>query len=243
MMKVISIWVLYLLINTNPAFCQNPASDIQHNLSPIICHDDTFRFNDHLYYKTGKYIDSLKTDSGVSIVTINLTVSPLPIISLPKDTSVTSDDTAGIQLDAGFHEEYLWTPSGETTRTITIKDRGKYYLQVKDNHGCIAKDSINVGFRYICYRIVNQIITPNGDGMNDIYKIHNPDLICLTLIIYNRYGKLIHQTSDPEGNWDGKQNGKMCPDGAYYYVIEYEKPEGNPIFLKGAINLITSEVR
>ena len=46
------------------------------------------------------------------------------------------------------------------------------------------------------------------------------------MVIYNRWGLLVFETSDPMINWDGRnrQNNNECPEGTYFYVCEvYEK--------------------
>jgi len=71
------------------------------------------------------------------------------------------------------------------------------------------------------YELPN-VFTPNGDGINDLMvplkgKMHVPKI---DLKIYNRWGQIVFQTSDPEINWDGKEmlSGKDCTPGTYYYI-------------------------
>lgn len=66
-------------------------------------------------------------------------------------------------------------------------------------------------------------ITPNGDGINDVWKmtgLHvfngNPS----TIKVFDRYQKLVYEGSGTnEISWNGKSNGKEIPSSSYWYVI------------------------
>jgi gliding motility-associated-like protein len=64
--------------------------------------------------------------------------------------------------------------------------------------------------------------TPNGDGVNDTYQAA---VFCpvptYKLVIYNRNGELVFQTTDPTGGWNGYFKGKVQPIGAYIYYTEF----------------------
>ncbi len=88
--------------------------------------------------------------------------------------------------------------------------------------------------------------TPNGDGANDLFTpfpgwrfIQRIDLQ-----IFNRWGNLVFQTTDPQINWNGtNENGKELAEGTYFFVCKvYEsRVEGvvlRPGVLSGYIELI-----
>lgn len=72
------------------------------------------------------------------------------------------------------------------------------------------------------------VFTPNGDNINDLFtpirdSIDFVDKV--TISIYNRYGRLVYQTTDPFILWNGKENntGNDLPVGTYFYTIEYSE--------------------
>ncbi len=67
------------------------------------------------------------------------------------------------------------------------------------------------------------VITPNGDGTNDIFKIFaSPGTVTnYTLLIFNRWGQKVFESSDPQENWDGTKNGTPQNMGTYLYVAKY----------------------
>ncbi|MDF0707753.1 gliding motility-associated C-terminal domain-containing protein [Flagellimonas okinawensis] len=78
-----------------------------------------------------------------------------------------------------------------------------------------------------CLVVYNEF-SPNGDGVNDFFKI---DCISRypgnTLQIYNRWGNIVYQTKSYNNDWDGTPNGRamvqpedQLPVGTYYYVLD-----------------------
>ena len=78
-----------------------------------------------------------------------------------------------------------------------------------------------------CLVVYNEF-SPNGDGINDYFKIdclgHYPNN---TLQVYNRWGNIVFQTKSYKNNWNGTPNGRamvqpedQLPVGTYYYVLD-----------------------
>ena len=67
---------------------------------------------------------------------------------------------------------------------------------------------------------IPNVITPNSDGLNDLFEIENlPENT--ELIILNRWGNAVFSSSNYQNNWDGKNtSGKDLVDGVYYYKIK-----------------------
>ncbi|TVR36854.1 MAG: gliding motility-associated C-terminal domain-containing protein [Cryomorphaceae bacterium] len=87
---------------------------------------------------------------------------------------------------------------------------------------------------------VPNVFTPNGDGVNDLFR---PEYNILSfdsyqLQVFNRSGVLIFFTDRPGMGWDGRTpSGTVAPGGSYFYVLEYAGPcEGNR--LAGIVNLM-----
>ena len=75
---------------------------------------------------------------------------------------------------------------------------------------------------------VPNVFTPNGDGINDIWKFSEENLKGMKefhISIYNRWGQKVYETYSQEEavniGWDGKNMlGLTCSPGIYYYVIK-----------------------
>ena len=90
------------------------------------------------------------------------------------------------------------------------------------------------------------VITPNGDGFNDIFEPKVTGLSLITgakTVIFNRWGNILLDTDDPLIQWDGKskQTKMDCPPGTYFYVtdITYVDTKGEEkLHLQGSITIV-----
>lgn len=70
------------------------------------------------------------------------------------------------------------------------------------------------------YEIPN-VFSPNGDGKNDVLHPFPYRFIDhIALKIFNRWGQLVFQTNDLDINWDGKDAGRDCTEGVYFYTCD-----------------------
>jgi gliding motility-associated-like protein len=67
--------------------------------------------------------------------------------------------------------------------------------------------------------VIPNIITPNGDGINDLFEITTGGITDYNLIIQNRWGEVAYTTTDPFKHWDGKSNGTIVSEGVYFYQL------------------------
>ena len=81
--------------------------------------------------------------------------------------------------------------------------------------------------------------TPNGDGHNDIFKVRGPLYDIFYFAVYDRWGELMYDTTDPTQGWDGIYKGKQADPGVFGYYIKAKCNEGSTeIFKKGNVTLI-----
>lgn len=67
--------------------------------------------------------------------------------------------------------------------------------------------------------LVPNAFTPNGDGKNDEFRVQYRSLREFHCWVYNRWGHLVYEWTDPAKGWDGTINGRPAAEGAYFYVI------------------------
>ena len=67
----------------------------------------------------------------------------------------------------------------------------------------------------------------NGDGINDFFFPVYKNIKNISLKIYNRWGIQLFEGSDKLAIWDGKSAGKHCPEGVYFYLVDYEQQGAN----------------
>ena len=75
---------------------------------------------------------------------------------------------------------------------------------------------------------IPEVFTPNGDGINDVFKIKGIREREAKLTVYNRWGSLVYDNSAYDNTWDGTPNvsnmiigNSKLPQGTYYYIVEF----------------------
>jgi gliding motility-associated-like protein len=82
-------------------------------------------------------------------------------------------------------------------------------------------------------RQIPNIITPNGDDINDVFMVNERLLYeQVHLIVYNRWGMTVLEKTKYDNDWDGDNNqGVPLPDGTYYYVLKLMNGENRAGFV------------
>ena len=100
---------------------------------------------------------------------------------------------------------------------------GCYAITAVDSFGNESAQSIKVCVDNCPEYELPNVITLNGDGVNDFFKaIKNKFIKDIDLKIYNRWGTLVYESTDPKFLWDGKtiQSKQLCSEGTYFYVCQ-----------------------
>lgn len=61
--------------------------------------------------------------------------------------------------------------------------------------------------------------TPNGDGVNDAFFVKGEGIRNFHLYIYNRWGEVVFETTNPKQQWDGSYAGNPVEQGVYVYQV------------------------
>lgn len=77
--------------------------------------------------------------------------------------------------------------------------------------------------------------TPNGDGVNDYFRIHGLEAFPENrLFVFNRWGNEVYKANPYKGDWNGSNLG----EGTYYYVFELRLHNGRWQTFKGFVTVI-----
>ena len=84
--------------------------------------------------------------------------------------------------------------------------------------------------------------SPNGDGVNDIYKAKDThqSIVEFHAYIFNRWGQKIYDWTDIDGGWDGTYHGKQVADGVYYVLVKAKGADGKTYNIKRDVNILRS---
>lgn len=168
-----------------------------------------------------------------------LVVAPLPnpVLKINADEpDICASASITITADSGYNN-YLWN-NNSNNLSLTVNEPGIYWVEVTDSNNCRGRDSISI---LPCENVFfPNAFTPNNDGLNDVFKptIYGA-LANYKLNIYNRFGQLIFQTSDPTKGWNGTLSGVSQPGDVYVWVCHYRWLSGKkPDEKSGTVVLI-----
>jgi gliding motility-associated-like protein len=183
---------------------------------------------------SGTYTDTFKTANGCdSVVTINLTVLPKPAPALGPDIELCAGDS--ITVSPGIFQSYLWQ-DGSVLPSLTIKNAGVYAVTVTNACG-EGRNELRVTVSQ-CKLNFPSAFTPNGDGRNDRFALLRPPVLnSFRLLVYNRFGQLVFQTTDYLKGWTGLYKGLPAPSGTYVWTCRIEE-SGRVSNLKGTVVLL-----
>lgn len=161
-------------------------------------------------------------------------------ISIGNSTQVVIVDTGTSKLSSVF-----WTPATDISSNrsfapyLSPKTNTTYKVVGTSVDGCLS-DTSSVAIKVIKGFLIypNNVLTPNGDGYNDTWKIKNIEFYPNNNVkVYNANGILVYSEDGYKGTWDGTKIGGIVKltTGTYYYVININEGEA---IIKGFLTLL-----
>jgi gliding motility-associated-like protein len=172
------------------------------------------------------------TDANGCVGTDNVTVNVVPVPNADLSADVTygvppltvtftnsSTDATSYAWNLGNGNTFNTTATG--TEEETYGTEGVYTIVLTASNGIcsdLATVVVTVESPAPIIHVPN-VFSPNGDGSNDVFFIDNMYLSTLNVKIFNRWGNLMHEITDPAGTWDGTTpDGKEASDGVYFFT-------------------------
>lgn len=162
----------------------------------------------------------------------------------PSDTSVVLGQP--LQLNGTGGTIYNWTPVTYLNNPNISNPVSKpldsiiYFLKVSDSSGCFGYDTIKVRlFRISPGLYVPTAFTPNGNGVNDLFRPIALGMRSLeSFRVYNRFGELVYSTKRIGEGWDGLYKGASQGTGTFVWYAEATDYLGKKIKKKGTVVLV-----
>ncbi|HEX2616323.1 MAG TPA: gliding motility-associated C-terminal domain-containing protein, partial [Flavobacteriales bacterium] len=119
--------------------------------------------------------------------------------------------------------DIFWS-TGDTTRITWAHAEGPVWLTILQDDGCIARDTVFVDVTdCTCPVYVPNAFTPNTDDINDGFAPRgNCDFRHYKLSVFDRWGREIFASDDPQQAW----NGDGVPLGVYTWALDYAWYDG-----------------
>jgi gliding motility-associated-like protein len=204
-----------------------------------MCDGLSYNFNGQTITTAGSYSATLVGSNGCdSVVTLQMTIYPIPPAPIIYSNSPLLCPGDPLNLNAEFYDfaSYAWTgPSNFTSLQQNNSffafpvNMGIYSATMTVN-GCVSPSAsipvtITNIFNFEDFIFPN-VITPDGDGINDKLDIQSYFYTCyeFELFIYNRWGNIVFSHKFNEDPFEGKTaDGTELNDGVYFYKLVFDE--------------------
>jgi gliding motility-associated-like protein len=159
---------------------------------------------------------------------VHITIIQTPHAYAGSDITVKKGTVVILNAQGG--DLYSWSPSTDLDNgfvpnpQLTAKETTTYTVNVSDiTNTCFDTDEVTVTVKSPI--AIPNVITINGDGVNDTWIIDNiNEYPNATIEIFNRWGNIVWKSIGYSKQWDGTSyhNGEVLPDGTYFYIINLQ---------------------
>ncbi len=191
--------------------------------------------------------------SGIlDTVTANIYISDYPplYLTLPDSLNICHQlfESATIKSEwgGGIEPKSLTWSNGANQDSIIVSPDSTQLFTLNISDGCNQEISDSTLVWNQCPIENINIFTPNSDGINDFFApINLDDYPNPSVLIYNRWGKLVYVNEDYQNDWTGLhyESDDKLKEGIYYYIIDPEskKYNYNSTLISGYVHLIRNE--
>lgn len=197
----------------------------------------------YTYATPGSFAVSLKatSDSGCVSTLIKpnfIVVHPKPKANFhytpPHSIDVLNPEVNFVNTSSGYDQSFWNFNDGSATVSENnpvhvYADTGVYQVKlvVSTIHNCFDSISIPLKVNEISTLYVPNAFSPDGNSLNDIFAPSGLQVYDYRMMIFDRWGEKIFESSVANEGWDGKYRGTLCKEGVYVYKIEFKAINGD----------------
>ena len=174
-------------------------------------------------------------------VTVIINPSPTVNITTVDDNCEQAIGAISLNTTSGTPPFTFNWSTGSTDSSIANLGLGIYTVIVGDSNGCTNSYNVSVeDFELDCeYHIyLPNVFSPNGDNENDILFVRGEGIETVKLIIYNRWGNKVFESTDITQGWDGTYRGQEQGSAVFVYYIEATFVNGATAKEKGNVSIV-----
>lgn len=167
---------------------------------------------------------------------------PQPFVQTNPNVYAFLGDEVQLSALGNLDGVYIWSPAEYLSciacvNPIANPDRNyTYVVEFTDLNGCVDTDTVRIIYDPILY--VPNTFTPDNGEFNLTFGAKGGNIVEFEMLIFNRWGELIHTINDFNDSWDGTYKGKPCQDGTYTWKLKYSGIDGKEYDAVGHINLL-----
>ena len=161
----------------------------------------------------------------------------------PSNTSIAFENLSenSLSFEWDFGNNQSTNSSNLSNVSTSYYSKGFYTVTLTAFNGpCLDKDSIII--EIVEQPILNKkpnVITPNGDGVNDVFELEILYSDEISLTITNRWGNVVFQETSSNPKWDGsKGDDDKLNSGTYFFKFKATNGSGETLEDEGFVQLI-----
>ena len=195
----------------------------------------------------GAYSVTVTDNEGCIFIVDNLSVDDSEGISDAEINTIAPDcgaENGSLTVDniIGGNEPYTYSINGSASSSNMFSGlgEGNHLILLSDADGCTYETTISFSGSSFDDNIEPpNVITANGDNVNDIWFIEASCLADFKGVIVNRWGNEIKQLSLENSSWDGRtSNGEKVTEGVYFYKAILTFQTGEEKNIHGYIHVV-----
>jgi gliding motility-associated-like protein len=166
-----------------------------------------------------------KSDKRTILKTINVVNSSLAIVNEKQKDGLYNLKLNNKQTIGNWYINNRLVRTNENGISHNFKSVGKHTVKVVTvNAKCadVLEDVVEI--KPMGNIFIPNVLTPDGDGKNDTYKVEIENYVKFSLQIYDLNSNLVFATNDPNIGWNGKYNNtdNQCTSGNYAGLLRYQ---------------------
>ncbi len=224
---------------SGPGISKSPANDSSFIVT--YTYGDTCTLRDTVFVDVvPTYTLSISSQPDTNALDVGLPVTLFAVVSPPQDLSkfmfVWQETTVDTKTLPFTSESIELVPASNDTAGSVVR----YTITAKSSEGCvkIAEKTFALIFPKVAFP---NAFTPDGDGTNDKFGmiLFEGKGYIERMEIFNRWGGLVFESTDPNAAWDGTSKGEPVPSDVYVYRVVWRRGDGalQPL-LKGDVTVL-----
>ncbi|MDQ3102212.1 MAG: PKD domain-containing protein, partial [Bacteroidota bacterium] len=213
----------------------------------------------HQYATAGTFEATLVATSSIGCETqqtIVVIIPEVPIASFTAPLEIEAFESVDLTSTSTGATQWDWNTgdgttdlSGETVQHVYTEE-GTFQIEliVMNDAGCSDTATANITVTEFIEPVPEPItvlpagiptaFSPNGDGMNDVFRVRGGPFAEFDLRIYDNWGVQIFNSGEQSIGWDGSYRSKDQPGGVYIYTFKGVSMDGTVLDMAGDISII-----
>jgi len=163
----------------------------------------------------------------------------LPRVVLQEEAVKCLDQPLRIEAESDNGAGLIWS-DGTTGSILTVEEPATYSVELTNDCGTTLREVVVTEEFCADQVFVPNAFTPDGDGLNDLFRAEVEGAVLFELWIFNRLGDEVFVTKSAKEGWNGSfgNNGYYCRAGVYTWRLEVAFSETEPEVRYGTVMLV-----